>query len=155
MKPTITFLLLALCASALAQPAPLPISTPEVGRAVTLAWNASPSAGVDGYRIYWGGLLGIYTNSVTVGAVTTATLTGLPTPVYFVCRAFNAEGESDSSNMAAVLGNVTDVTWIAQTNSTPSGTFKDAFPVMTQTNVSGVAFVKLRGDVKQRLATLP
>ena len=37
---------------------------------VTLAWDASPDASATGYRVYYGGASGVYTNSATVGNVT-------------------------------------------------------------------------------------
>lgn len=68
---------------------------------VTLAWDASPSPEVTGYRIYYGVGSRSYTNVVTVGNVLTATVTGLKPGVtyYFAATAFEGSGlESDFSN---------------------------------------------------------
>lgn len=66
-----------------------------------LAWNPSPSTNVVAYKVYYGGISGIFTNSVQVGAVTNATVTGLAAGVtyYFSATAVNGQGaESDFSN---------------------------------------------------------
>ncbi len=68
---------------------------------VTLAWDPSPDAGVTGYRIYFGGVTGNYTNSATVGDVTTATIGNLNTnrTYFFAAVAYDSSGvESDFSN---------------------------------------------------------
>lgn len=68
---------------------------------VTLAWDPSPTAGVAGYRVYYGVASGTYTNSVQVGAVTNASLSGLTvgTMYYFAATAFDTNGvESPFSN---------------------------------------------------------
>jgi hypothetical protein len=44
---------------------------------VTLAWNAVPTTGVDGYVLYYGYASGNYSMSVDVGNYTTASLSGL------------------------------------------------------------------------------
>ena len=64
----------------------------HVSMAVSLAWTASPSSGVAGYRIYYGGTSGIYTNMLDVGNVTTASVSGLTAGVtyYFTVVAYNA-----------------------------------------------------------------
>jgi hypothetical protein len=60
--------------------------------AVTLAWDASPSSGVSGYRIYYGKTSGIYTGLMDVGNVTTASVPGLSAGAtyYFAIVAYNA-----------------------------------------------------------------
>ncbi len=62
---------------------------------VTLAWDASPDASAVGYRIYYGPASGVYTNSATVGNVTTAVLTNLVngSTYYFAATAYNSVGE--------------------------------------------------------------
>jgi hypothetical protein len=68
---------------------------------VSLAWDPSPDAGVVGYKVYYGGVTGTYTNSAAVGNVTNATFTGLVngTTYYFAASAIDASGfESDFSN---------------------------------------------------------
>lgn len=68
---------------------------------VSLAWDPSPDVSVVGYKVYFGGLSGIYTNSLTVGNVTTATVSNLTTSTtyYFAAVAYDGAGvESDYSN---------------------------------------------------------
>jgi fibronectin type 3 domain-containing protein len=68
---------------------------------VTLAWDASPDPSVTGYRVYYGGASGVYTNSLQVGNVTTATVSNLVlgATYYFAATARdNAGTESDFSN---------------------------------------------------------
>ncbi len=68
---------------------------------VSLAWDPSPDASVVGYKVYYGGATGTYTNSAAVGNVTNATFTGLVngTTYYFAASAIDGSGfESDFSN---------------------------------------------------------
>ncbi|HSP41232.1 MAG TPA: fibronectin type III domain-containing protein [Luteolibacter sp.] len=72
--------------------------TPQGSYEVKLAWNASVSTDVTGYRIHYGTASRAYTASVVLGNVTSATISGLAEGVtyYFALSAFNAEGlESD------------------------------------------------------------
>ncbi|HET7624075.1 MAG TPA: fibronectin type III domain-containing protein, partial [Verrucomicrobiae bacterium] len=69
-------------------------------QSVTLQWSPSTDSSVTGYNIYYGVASRNYTNKVTVGNVTNATVTGLQEGVtyYFAATAFNAIGlESDFS----------------------------------------------------------
>jgi len=71
---------------------------------VALAWDASSSPEVTGYRVYYGTTAGNYTNSVVVGNVTTNTLAGLTVNVtyFFAVVAYDANGlESIFSNQIA------------------------------------------------------
>ncbi|NOS70885.1 MAG: hypothetical protein HOP33_13260 [Verrucomicrobia bacterium] len=66
-----------------------------------LIWDASPDANVAGYKIYYGVASGAYTNSVSLGNVTSTTLNGLSNGAtyFFVATAVSATGiESDFSN---------------------------------------------------------
>jgi hypothetical protein len=68
---------------------------------VTLAWDPSPDTTVVGYKLHWGGTSGVYTNSLDVGNVTTATVPGLQAavPYCFAATAYDGAGlESDYSN---------------------------------------------------------
>ena len=65
-----------------------------------LIWDASPDANVAGYKIYYGAASGAYTNSVSLGNVTTTTLNGLSNGAtyFFVATALSSTGiESDFS----------------------------------------------------------
>ena len=73
---------------------------------VTLAWDPSPSTDIKGYKIYYGGAAGAYTNVVTVGNTTNATVAGLKSGVvfYFAATAFDNVGvESAMSNEISYL----------------------------------------------------
>jgi hypothetical protein len=74
-------------------------------QSVPLTWNASNDPNVIGYRIYYGGASGYYTNSVTVGNVTNTVITGLQdnTTYYFAAKGYDSAGdESDFSNEASL-----------------------------------------------------
>lgn len=83
------------------------VFVPEAGMAsasVTLAWNPSTDPNVAGYDIYYGGASHTYTNSIWVGAVTNATISGLTegATYFFAAKARNASGlESSFSNEAS------------------------------------------------------
>jgi predicted phage tail protein len=67
---------------------------------VSLAWDASISENIAGYKVYVGTATRTYTAPITVGNQTTYTVEGLkPGTFYFAVTAFNAAGdESDFSN---------------------------------------------------------
>ncbi len=58
---------------------------------VTLAWAASTSPGIAGYRVYYGTASGVYTNRVSLANVTTDTVTGLAAGVtyFFVVTSYD------------------------------------------------------------------
>jgi hypothetical protein len=75
-------------------------------QSVTLAWDASPDAGVTGYRIYCGTNSRSYGWSTNVGLVLTQTVV-LPYPArcYLAATALDAYGaESDYSNEVIIGG---------------------------------------------------
>jgi hypothetical protein len=67
---------------------------------VSLAWDASTSPNIAGYKVYVGTATGTYTAPITIGNQTTYTVTGLgPGTFYFAVTAFNTAGnESGFSN---------------------------------------------------------
>lgn len=67
---------------------------------VSLAWDASTSPNIAGYRVYVGTASRTYTAPITIGNQTTYTVTALgPGTFYFAVTAFNTAGnESDFSN---------------------------------------------------------
>jgi hypothetical protein len=74
---------------------------------VPLSWNPSADPNVAGYKIYYGGASGVYTNSVDVGNVTNAIITGLTanTTYYFAATSYDAFGDesgySDETSASA------------------------------------------------------
>ena len=71
---------------------------------VTLAWDSSPDPDVVAYNLYYGAASGGYTNMVSLGNVTNATVSGLIAGVtyYFAATALDTNGiESDFSNEAS------------------------------------------------------
>jgi len=70
-----------------------------VAAQVTLAWNPSPSVGVEGYRVYYGTHTHIYTASLDAGLATTATVPGLSNDqtYYFVVVAYNHTDGTESA----------------------------------------------------------
>jgi CxxC motif-containing protein (DUF1111 family) len=72
-----------------------------ITNAIGLAWNASVTSGVIGYRILYGVTSGNLTNTQNVGNVTTAVVAGLtPGQTYYLAViALTAESESQPGNM--------------------------------------------------------
>lgn len=72
---------------------------------VSLAWDASPSSGITGYKIYWGTVTGTYPNSVVAGTGLAYTVTGLNenTRYFFVATALRGSEESGYSNEVNTL----------------------------------------------------
>ena len=77
-------------------PTLLRTTTSGITNAIGLAWTASSTTGVDGYRVVYGPTGGSLTQSIEVGNLTTATLTGLTAgQTYDVSVvALTAEGQS-------------------------------------------------------------
>ncbi len=76
-------------------------------QSVTLSWNPSPSAAVTGYKIYYGTVSGSYTNVVSVGTVTNATVSGLKEGVTYY---FAATTYSSSLNLESAPSSETSYT---------------------------------------------
>jgi len=72
-----------------------------------LTWTASPGTNVTGYNLYYGNASHQYSNSISVGNVTTADIPNLleNTAYFFAAKAHDSTGiESDFSNEAAFAG---------------------------------------------------
>ncbi len=75
------------------------LAAPAIAADVELTWTHSPSAGVTGYRVYWGQASRTYTQHRDEPYVTTATVPNLgPGTYYFAVAAYNATAESPYSN---------------------------------------------------------
>ena len=70
---------------------------------VTLAWDANTETDLAGYKVYYGTVPGVYGAPITIGKITTYTVTGLaPGTYYFVVTAYTGTGlESGFSNEVA------------------------------------------------------
>lgn len=100
-----------------------------IARNLTLAWNPSTDSSVVGYNLYYGTSSGDYTSKITVGNVTTATVSNLVagTTYYFSATAYNANGvESNFSNETKFI--VPGVLTLAP-GATASGAPTIRFPV--------------------------
>ena len=81
-------------------------TTVQATGSVTLAWNRSTDPIVAGYKIYYGGASGAYTNTVNTGSATNATVSGLVqgTTYYFAATTYSASGmESPFSSEVSYL----------------------------------------------------
>jgi hypothetical protein len=112
-------------------PQTLFIGEPE--QSVTLAWDASPDAGVASYRVHQGTLSGLYTVQTNAGSKTTQTVQGLTydQTYYFAVTAIGSNQlESEFSN---------ELTYTA-TNSygAPSGLTSIQWPLLTL-NIQGLS----------------
>jgi hypothetical protein len=96
----------------------------QAGSSVTLAWNPAGSTDVAGYHLYYGTSSGIYSQILSVGNKTTATVSNLALgqTYYFVVTDYSSLGlESGPSN---------EVSTTIGPNSTASAT-SPTFPVLT------------------------
>jgi fibronectin type 3 domain-containing protein len=78
---------------------------------VTLAWDASPSPNVVGYRLYYGTASRAYTHSLATGSATTVTVSNLVrgTTYYFAVTAIDEFGlESDFSEEISYMPPLVD-----------------------------------------------
>jgi len=77
-----------------------------VARSLTFSWNASASPSVTRYNVYYGTTSGSYTNKISVGNVTNATISNLCAGVtyYFTATAVDTNAnESGFSNEASFI----------------------------------------------------
>lgn len=83
----------------------LVLSVPIAAQTVTLQWDPNTETDLTGYKVYWGIVSSIYTSSVTVGLVTTYTVTNLGGGTYyFAVTALNTAGlESGYSNEVSTV----------------------------------------------------
>lgn len=66
----------------------------------TLTWNAVTSTPLSGYKVYVGEAPRLYTRTITLGTITTATVNSLTVgrTYYFAVAAYNSAGQGPSSN---------------------------------------------------------
>jgi hypothetical protein len=105
---------------------------------VTLTWHPSVDTNVAGYKIYYGTVSHVYTNTVSVGNVTNTTLNNLVAGAtyFFAATTYGASGlESGFSNEASYNTGVTN-TSPTNTVSNAGGTTNTA-PTNTVSNTGG------------------
>jgi hypothetical protein len=105
--------------------------------AVTLGWDPSSSAGVAGYRIYWGGASGSYTNYLDVGNATSASISNLSggNPYFFSVTAYNTLSvESGFGNEISYVPTNT----VVVTNPPIAGTVGATAVTATSASLSGL-----------------
>jgi hypothetical protein len=111
------------------------VSTVSAQTSITLAWNAVNIPGLIGYKLYYGGASGHYTNAVTVTNGTQATVTGLkPGTTYFfsVTMLNSILGESVFSSEVRYP----DLPAITITAPTNGATYDSSAPLTISTSVT-------------------
>ncbi|MEP6662777.1 MAG: fibronectin type III domain-containing protein [Verrucomicrobiota bacterium] len=117
------------------------IESTQAAQSARVVWDATPDADVSGYNIYYGTASGSYANKVTVGNVTTATVTGLTDGVtyYFAATAYNdAALESDPSNEISYSVSSASQNQIPTLDS-PSNISLNPNPGIQTINLSGIS----------------
>jgi hypothetical protein len=73
---------------------------PPTTSTATLTWNAVTGATISGYKVYVGEAPKLYTKTITLSTVTSASVGGLTVgkTYYFVVKSYNSAGESPPSN---------------------------------------------------------
>ena len=100
----------------------------RAAQTVRLAWNASPSSGVTGYRVYYRTSSGSQSTSVNVGDVLSATISNLDdaTEYLFSVTAYNSAGlESARSNEVSYTtpGSPSETYFLTVENGTGDGAY--------------------------------
>lgn len=85
-------------------------------QSVTLGWQASTDTNVVGYNIYYGITSGDYTNEVTLGNVTIATLSGLTEGTTYYLAATTYDAQNDQSSLSPEISYTVPIT---ETNQPP------------------------------------
>jgi hypothetical protein len=126
----------------------------RAAQSVRLAWNASPSSGVTGYRIHYRTSSGGQTNSVNVGNVLTATISDLDdaTTYLFSVTAYNNAGlESARSNEISYTtpSSASETYFLTVENGTGDGPYSPGSEVTVTADPaqSGEEFHVWEGDI--------
>lgn len=101
------------------------LSTTVQADSVTLAWNRSPDPTVTGYNIYYGGTSGTYTNKVSAGSATNATISGLVpgATYYFAATTYYSLSLSVESALSSAVSYTMPILAEVQFRVTPTRKF--------------------------------
>jgi hypothetical protein len=105
--------------------------TVQAGQSVTLAWNRCTNSTVAGYNIYYGGASRAYTNEISAGNTTNATISGLVpgTTYYFAATTYSAAGlESPFSS---------EVSYLVPLLNAPIVNYSNTYTAVVITNAPG------------------
>ena len=106
---------------------------------VTLAWDPSTSTNIAGYKVYYGPASRTYTNTLTVGNATSATISNLITGAiyYFTATVYDtADLESDFSNEVGYTNIVLAPPTIALTSPANNAAFTAPATISLAANVT-------------------
>ncbi len=103
----------------------------NAAQSVTLAWLPSANPAVTGFKIYYGATSRVYTNSIAVGNVTNATISGLDdgTTYYFAATTYDNAGHESSFSVEVIYFIPAVQIPPSITNTVPTNTI----PVITNT----------------------
>ena len=107
------------------------ITSVQAAGSITLAWDRNTNAIVTGYNVYYGGACGAYTNEISAGNATNATISGLSqgTTYYFAVTTHTASGvESPFSS---------EVSYLVPLNA-PIMNYSNTYTVVVTTNALGL-----------------
>ena len=126
----------------------------RAAQSVRLAWNASPSSGVTGYRLHYRTSSGTQSTSVDVGDVLTATISNLEDATTYLCwvTAYNNAGlESSRSNEVSYTtpSSPPETYYLTVENGTGDGPYEpgDEVTVTADAARPGEKFYVWEGDV--------
>lgn len=160
MKVLLSILLIVAAALRAGAQAPMPTNAPAIGltnaASATFVWQ--PVLGAAGYKLYYG------TNSALAPMRVTPLITNLAAvrvfaeryPIYARVTSVDVWGaESEFSDLAALLGPQTHVTFYGQTATNAAGPFGGEFQVLVISNAQGQLFTRLRTEARTTWRTLP
>ncbi len=85
---------------------------------ITLAWDANTEPDLAGYKLYYGGLSGSYSQSIDVGDVTIFQISALTDKesYYFAATAYDTEGNESGYSNEVSIGGLGDLTYDGPVN---------------------------------------
>jgi len=90
---------------------------------VNLAWDASQSPNVAGYKVHVGTTQGVYDSTIDTGSVTSFTVDNLAddTNYYFVASAYGTCDDGNGNQVPCESVNSNEIPWINDTTPPPTG----------------------------------